>query len=730
MSDRGLPEPSDFNRHEVIPASVAAARDAVSAPQVGLVVTTLDDVIDSSDGVLSLREAVTEANAMAGQDTITFAANIRGGTIMLAADLPTIVDDLVIDGDPADGGPGGITILGAGGKVFTPPLSVRGAGVQLEDLSLLNQVDDDGAQGIQAIDSHLGLERIDLRVHGIPSALAIGSSGGTLDISDSLILAGAESGDALLFDGTDVIIRGSRLYSGGDYGSGVSGSGTFRMADSLASLGPSSTGKAFDVSGTVVIESSTFAGNSGGDPGGVLYPSANAITLGGDVTIVNSTFANTGIAYQGRPLQLAGLYFEPGSNVSFVNSTLTGTGYGELADFEPALGMRVGQGAIVRIANSIIDDSIDGTIVSNGANTFRDTVVGGAIAGDQLGVSADEVFALTEAMRDGSRVVLRGVLADNGGPTETVALLGDPANPALDRADPAAAPATDQRGLFRDATPDIGAFELGGSSEPPATPLPALGEKEPLADAEILGAPRAFLTLGAAGDAEIGFVDEIAAFQSSLGVYLIGPDGEIGEAGWAFERIEHSQPSDLASKLARPGGGPVSPGDSVLLSNLFDPADLGPGVELGLFLVADGAARNPFIVFDGGTLEFRTGDSRARVTDTTPQLFHIAENGVERLVLGDIMHTVDAGSPNPLSNTLNQGGTGQVTSGLLDGRFTVAFEDKPLAGSDRDFNDAVFAIDLLDGGPDLVAGAPANAADAVSAVASLETLVFAGETAV
>ena len=55
--------------------------------------------------------------------------------------------------------------------------------------------------------------------------------------------------------------------------------------------------------------------------------------------------------------------------------------------------------------------------------------------------------------------MLAGVLADNGGPTETIALRLVQGNPAIGGADPATATATDQRGVARDADPDLGAFE-------------------------------------------------------------------------------------------------------------------------------------------------------------------------------------------------------------------------------------------------------------------------------
>ena len=383
------------------------------------------------------------------------------------------------------------------------------------------------------------------------------------------------------------------------------------------------------------------------------------------------------------------------------------------------------------LRNSIIDGRLGSGLdfQSNNANIFTDPAAfegsPGSHAGDRLAV-ADDLFARVGYLSVGVR---GGLLADNGGPTQTVALKNSPTNPALDNADPADAPLLDQRGFPRDATPDIGSFELG------PTTLPPLAEGVRVPDAVINGVPRSALTLTGGRDAAISFVDEYAEFQSSLGVYLVGPNGEIVKPNWVFERIEHELPDDSVSPNVRPGGGPSTPGDTVLLSDLYDPSELQEGTEFGLFLVADGAARNPFIVFDGGTLEFRTGGGGATVTDTTPRLLHIAETGAERLIQGDIMHTIDAGSPNPLSNKLNPpaspgfpvGGRGQALSGLLDGQFVIAFEDKPFSASDKDFNDALFAIDLLDDAPALFA-AQASGAETVGAMASLETLLITAET--
>jgi CSLREA domain-containing protein len=55
------------------------------SPPSALVVTTLSDVVDVNDGVLSLREAVALANQHPDADAITFDASLSGGTIYVGA---------------------------------------------------------------------------------------------------------------------------------------------------------------------------------------------------------------------------------------------------------------------------------------------------------------------------------------------------------------------------------------------------------------------------------------------------------------------------------------------------------------------------------------------------------------------------------------------------------------------------------------------------------------------
>ncbi len=669
--------------HEPLETSTAAASYEV---------TTLADIIDPEDGLLSLREAIGAANARAGHDTITFADAIRGGTIGLRLGVLAVTDDLTIDGDPLDGGPGGIRIDGGSTNPYSgfTILDLGDVAASLEDLTVQNGRN----VGIQAIDTDLQASRIEVReIDGNPdSGVGISAIRGHVSLIDTIVgdTDGPTFGVGVDLQDTSLDVMLSQITGiTADYGFGIAGDGEVRVENSIIAGNGTVSGAGIEVNGSVAVIGSTLYDNgSNGDIG----PAA-AIIVNGELQLVNSTIAATRTAESsGSGIDGAALHLVGGSTASIVSSTISGSANGG-GSGEPGVGLYVEGDAQVTIANSIVDDTVVGAIVSNGANTFRDASIDGAVAGDRLDVGADELFARTEEI--GTSGVFRGVLADNGGPTPTLALLDSAFNPALGGADPADAPIFDQRGYLRDATPDIGAFELGGMPPPPIGPLPPLAEKVPLPDAAIQGAP--LFLIGASGDAEIAFVDEVAAFQSSLGVYLIDPDGTIGDTGWAFEQIEHKDASADASSAARPGGGPLAPGDSVLLSDLFDPADLTPGTGFGLFLVANGWSLNDAAVFGDGTLAFRSNGGSASVADTMPTLVHTAPDGAETLVLGDILHSTDADSADPLTNSLNPGGSGQVTSGLLDGSFTVAFEDKPLqlASSDHDFNDALFSVTPL-----------------------------------
>src|SRR5262249_13656622 len=123
-------------------------------------VTTTLDVVDSGDGLLSLREAVLEANSTAGPDVIDFAPGVSG-TIALTGGQPSITGNLRIDGpgarplalkrntaSPALATSGGTTVT-ITGLTITGGLAANGAGIlNAGNLTLSNDVlSGDVAQG-------------------------------------------------------------------------------------------------------------------------------------------------------------------------------------------------------------------------------------------------------------------------------------------------------------------------------------------------------------------------------------------------------------------------------------------------------------------------------------------------------------------------------------------------------------------------------------------------------
>jgi beta-glucanase (GH16 family) len=192
---------------------------------------------------------------------------------------------------------------------------------------------------------------------------------------------------------------------------------------------------------TTTIVRSTISGNVSNDVGG-------AIRSLGNMTITNSTLSgNQSTGWHG------GAIFQTDGDITITNSTIANN-IGP--DWAPST-LFIGQfgGSFVptlTLTNTIITGNqwyacerfasgTEGNVVSGGDNVVQD--------GSCSPVASDVI--VWDA--------LIGALADNGGPTLTHALL--PGSPAIDTANDAACPATDQRGITRPQGTqcDIGAYE-------------------------------------------------------------------------------------------------------------------------------------------------------------------------------------------------------------------------------------------------------------------------------
>lgn len=269
---------------------------------------------------------------------------------------------------------------------------------------------------------------------------------------------------------------------------------------------------------------------------------------------------------------------------------------------------------------------------------------------------------------------------------------GDPDDPG-DPEEPANQPPTVS--VNATISVEIGEVTVGSTNFVNAPELPDLAETKPIPKSEINGVDGRNLVVGDGGDAAIIFRDEVALFQNSIGVYLIGENGEMLDPKLAFFAIEHAEPfidENGVQQFAfiRPGGGSLSPGDQVLLSELYPDQDLEPGAQFGVFLVVDGGRSGQFQGDDTFAFEKSDGNT-ATIFDSEPPAF--LANG--EAIHIDVFHVVDTGSPSGHSNALNPNGKGQAISGLIEDAagLTIAFEDVRLGHGDNDFNDTV--IDVL-----------------------------------
>ena len=195
-------------------------------------------------------------------------------------------------------------------------------------------------------------------------------------------------------------------------------------------------GGIFQNGGTLIITNSTFSGNSAASGGGIASGS-------GTTTITNSTFSgNSATGGTGGGIDIGGSTTTITNSTFSGNSATSGTGGG----ITQVAGTVTLRNTIV--ANSILSGNCDGTIV-NGGNNLQ---FGGTVA-DSCGAGIPTADPLL------------GALANNGGPTQTFALLtGSPAINTGNDSECTNPPVNglDQRGIARPVGSqcDIGSYEF------------------------------------------------------------------------------------------------------------------------------------------------------------------------------------------------------------------------------------------------------------------------------
>jgi hypothetical protein len=222
--------------------------------------------------------------------------------------------------------------------------------------------------------------------------------------------------------------------------------------------------------------------------------------------------------------------------------------------------------------------------------------------------------------------------------------------------------------------------------EPAATEGAALSGQEmaadPLDDALDDDAP-GDAPEGGEGDAAdftvtLTFEGGTASGQNTLGHYHIDPlTGQIAGVGIAF--------ADARSEF---GHGALVPGTSQAA------VTVPPGAEIGVFLIADGNRLNDFEALGAGELRFvdAQGDP-ARLDHPAPQLVHVAPDGGQTLLSGEVWHSAGFGD----SLALNTDGAVHLhgVSQNSDGTWTFAFDERAAANDagDSESGQVIFTVD-------------------------------------
>jgi filamentous hemagglutinin family protein len=445
-----------------------------------LVTFTTTNINDAGAG--SLRQAIIDANALAGADDIRFDPTVFNGaqaaiTLATTLDIDTTNGDLNISGAfgasnvtvSGNNAVGVFDITGNGNTTFDSLRIVNGnaagSGGGINNtgtgaLTLTNSTVSGNTSGFVGggIFSNGAMTLINSTVSGNTALFAGGIvSFGAVTLTNSTV--SANTGGGIVSNGavtlTNSIVSGN---TSSNAGGGIVSFGAVTLTNSTVSGNTAQVYGGIVSSGNVTLTNSTVSGNTAGNIAGGIF-------AGGAVTLTNSTVSGNTAGTDG-----GGIFGNNGGTIT--NSTITnntadadnnGTGDG---------GGIFRGGGIFTIANSIIAGNFDRGLQ---APDLGSTVAGvGFTNGGNNLIGANDGFAATFPTSSLIGTIANPInpqlapLGNYGGTTQTHALL--PNSPALNAGNNANAPVgNDQRGATRifGGVVDIGAFESQGFSLTP-----------------------------------------------------------------------------------------------------------------------------------------------------------------------------------------------------------------------------------------------------------------------
>jgi hypothetical protein len=377
-----------------------------------LAVISVDNLNDSGAG--SLRTAIDAANLSIGvPDEITFSVT---GTINIASQLPTIIDSLAITGPGAN-----LLTINADNGTDHVPATLDG-------------------YRIFSIDN-ASATLIDVAIRGLTltGGDTLGQGGGILNRENLTLKASTVSGNAsdggggIANSGVGTLTVASSTVSGnraGNAGGIGNFSGGTAVLTSSSVSGNHTAGRGGGVynryGGILTITGSTISGNYGGEGGGGVISRLG----GGTVTITGSTIS-------GNSALAGGGFYNRTATSTITGSTISGNsvfGYAGAGIFA------FGNGT-TNIASSIITGNTGGqgseifrnvglgaTVNVNAFNLIGDSSKTTAQALGNVTAGATDILATSNGTNPTALAAILAPLANNGGPTQTHALVaGSPA---------------------------------------------------------------------------------------------------------------------------------------------------------------------------------------------------------------------------------------------------------------------------------------------------------------